>query len=468
MEQVHYLLLRWRLLGARYPQLAYLGACRHMQAADDTTGAAILKDAIARHVPVAAACPDPDRAVMVCGTLGGGGAERQIVNTALELQARANAQVTVLCQNLSVGSNDFFRQQLVDAGVSVAEVPRTPWSCAAGWRDRVSWRASGLGQHGLSDIVRIAAALREFAPSVVHAWLDEMNVKAGLAAAAAGVPRIVLGGRSVAPWRFAIYRPYLRHGYRLLCADPRVSLLNNSRAGAHDYARWLGVAPERIRVVRNGLALDELERPGADAVRRWRHAHGLPPGGPTVGGIMRFTEEKEPLLWVHAVAMVLESNPGAAAVLVGNGPLLARACRLAKRLGLADRIRFTGLVRGPAIAIAAMDVLLLSSRYEGLPNVVIEAQAMGVPAVVTRRGGSAEAIEAGVTGWAVDELTPAALAAPVNRILADSGWARAARGRAPDFVRERFALQRMLRETLQVYGETFRPAKSEAAGRGDV
>ena len=394
----------------------------------------------------------PAGIVIVCGTLGSGGAERQIVNTALGLRSRGCTAITILCQNLASGVNAFFASQLSEAGVEVIELKRAEWSSGAPLGERIAWRTSGIGQHGVSDVLAMAQFFHNRRPAVVHAWLDEVNIKAGMAAIAAGVQRIVLSGRSVAPWQFPIYRPYLRYGYQLLSMEPTVLMLNNSEAGAADYLHWLGRPAGQIRVLRNGLATDASSLPCPSAASTWRKETGLNAEALTVGGIMRFTEEKGPFLWVRTAAAVLAARPDTTFVLVGDGPLRHAAMRLARRLGLGERLRLPGLDRQPELAIANMDVLLLTSRCEGLPNVVIEAQAMGVPAVVTSRGGSPEAVDEGITGWSVDVLEPQALAERVIAVLDSDSWRAAARARGPLFVRERFGLERMLDETLDCYG----------------
>jgi glycosyltransferase involved in cell wall biosynthesis len=124
----------------------------------------------------------------------------------------------------------------------------------------------------------------------------------------------------------------------------------------------------------------------------------------------------------------------------------------ARREGIADRVIFAGEMADPKPALAAMQVFLLASREEGLPNVVIEAQAQSVPVVTTRAGGAPEAIDPDKSGIVVDRADPAALATEVLRVLDNRAWAEAASTRARAFVAERFGEARMLDETLRQYG----------------
>src|SRR5207247_3851883 len=97
-------------------------------------------------------------------------------------------------------------------------------------------------------------------PQIVHTWLDDINIKGGVAALLAGVPKIVVGTRSLAPNNFALFQPYMREGYRVLARSPNVCLLNNSEAGARDYERWIGIPKGSFKVVRNGFDFSAWER----------------------------------------------------------------------------------------------------------------------------------------------------------------------------------------------------------------
>ena len=111
-------------------------------------------------------------------------------------------------------------------------------------------------------------------PRVVHGWQDGVGLAAGFAALAVGVPRIIVAGRNVRPANFSYYRPYMHAAYRLLAAEPRVILCNNSEAGARDYAAWLGIDPARIEVVRNGIDDDRVRRIQGAEVKAFRSRVG--------------------------------------------------------------------------------------------------------------------------------------------------------------------------------------------------
>ena len=385
--------------------------------------------------------------VLACGSLGPGGSERQVVTTANALAERMpDLGVRIVCMFLSPPPQDFYRP-LVRPGIAVSSLPALDATTPA-----LAALAQGLPME-LRDVARYVAFFHATKPSIVHAWLDEINVKAGLAALIAGVPRVVLSGRSVAPSNFRLFRPYMASGYRRLLADPRVTALNNSAAGVADYRIWLDQPEANIQVLQNGLELDAFRRVDVPAARaRLRARLGIAPDAQVVGTISRLYEEKRPLLWIQAAAALAHVHASCQFVYVGDGILAGEAKALAGSLGIASRCHFVGYQADAAEWAAGFDVFLLTSRKEGLPNVLIEAQALGVPVVTTDAGGASETLVPGVTGWVVDSGEAIALAERLATVLDDDAWRARARTDAPAFVASRFSIDRMLAETLRVYG----------------
>lgn len=299
----------------------------------------------------------------------------------------------------------------------------------------------------------------------MHAWQDSTNLTAVVAALLAGVPRIVLCTRSVRPDnpRRRLKR-FMKEGYQAVLDHPAVVLTNNSRAGANDYADWLGFDPENIQVVYNGIDFDRLER-SADAVetRQARRNLGIPPNAPVLGGVFRMSEEKRPLLWVDVAAAVARQNPAAHFIVCGDGPMRIDMAERAAALGIGDRFHLPGPQSNIASWYKAMDVVMLTSRHEGLPNVLLEAQCLGVPVVAPDVGGMSETVRQGVTGWTIRDAGAEDLAERVMFCLSDTAWISRARAEAPAFVKGRFSVATMLRENLRVYGVPEHPPfRSEA------
>lgn len=402
--------------------------------------------------------PIPGRLAAVTGSLGPGGSEGQLAGTLIGLAARGWEDITLLHERFMHPPNDFHLSRLKATPVVVEQL--VPLHL----HDLDKWSSDGqliklLALNGpLTDLgSRILAYVLEFKrirPEVVHTWLDEINVSAGLAAAVVGVPHIVLSCRSLNPENFAFFRPYMRPLYRALVRLPNIVMLNNSDAGARDYERWLGLSEGKVRVVHNGfdfsslLATAELNAL-ASAVRS---RLGIAGDAKVIGTVMRFSEEKRPLLWLEAAAAVHASEGSAQFLVVGDGSMREEIEAAIKQYGLSHAVHLVGYQEHIAASIAAMDVFLLTSRVEGLPNVLIEAQTLGVPVVTTLVGGVAETFQNGVTGLAVNEASGPALAAALLAILRDSHFMARTRELAPTIARDRFSLDQMLEGTLRAYG----------------
>lgn len=407
----------------------------------------------------------PGPVVFACPTLVAGGAERQIVSTAIGLRERGVPEVIVLVSRLrDPPGNDFFLRHLLEAGVSVREL-ESPVDSAEDWASLPTSTATArrardvrealqtLPAELLQDVMDLTTVLEELQPAVLHCWLDYSNVRAGLAGLLAGVPRILLSGRNVSPVHFAyIHKPYMRAAYRLLAERQEVRLINNSRGGALDYGRWLGLPLNRFEIIYNGVSLDETSRASPEAAREFRLRHDIPEGASLIGGLFRFSEEKRPLAWLQVAATVIATRPKTYFLLFGQGPLAPQMGRFLRDLGLGGRIRIAPPTQESLLAISAFDILLLTSRWEGTPNVAIEAQALGTPVVASGGGGVSESLSPGVTGRFVETGRVQDLAQAVIELL-DHPQMRAAMGAAgPGFIHQRFSQDRMIDETCALYG----------------
>jgi colanic acid/amylovoran biosynthesis glycosyltransferase len=193
----------------------------------------------------------------------------------------------------------------------------------------------------------------------------------------------------------------------------------------------LGCPPEKVRVFRMGVALDTFEfRP--------RRAEGAPVSLLSVG---RLVEKKGFEFGLRAFAGALHAHPGLRYDIAGDGPLREPLERLARELGLAERVRFHGrLLRSEVEQLRRRANILLAPSVtdgegdqEGIPVVIMEAMASGIPVISTRHSGIPELVVDGETGLLAPERDAPALVAALDRLLAESELserlARAARER---------------------------------------
>ncbi|WP_424955852.1 glycosyltransferase [Hyphomicrobium sp. 1Nfss2.1] len=303
------------------------------------------------------------------------------------------------------------------------------------------------------DVLRLYWEFRTLRPEIVHAWLDWCNVRAGLAAALAGVPRIIVSGRNLSPRHFTLDADYFHPAYTALAAmsERRLALINNSQAGADDYAAWLGLPNHRIKVVRNGVQFSEGSRPSRQKALSIRALLKIAPSVPLIGGMFRFEEEKQPALWLRTAKHVATAIPEAQFVLYGQGGLRGEMEKIVRDLDMGSRVHFGGVVSPSTDALAPCDLLLLTSRGEGTPNVLLEAQWLGIPVVTTNAGGAGEAVVDGVTGKVVRSNDEASISAAVVEVLADETFRRRAGTEGPAFVSSTYGMDRMIRDTLDLY-----------------
>lgn len=207
--------------------------------------------------------------------------------------------------------------------------------------------------------------------------------------------------------------------------------------------------PEDYVVIRSGIELDRFGCPqrSAESVRA---ELGVPSGAPVVGTVTRLSPQKAPLDFVQAMGLAAQHRPDAYFVMVGDGPLRRQVEALASQLGLCGRLILTGLRRDVPELMNAFDIFVLSSLWEGLPRVLPQAMAFGLPIVATAIDGNAEAVQDGVNGLLAPPGKPAALGQSVLNLLENPQLARQMGEAGRKWVEE-FGAKRMVDQIADLY-----------------
>jgi glycosyltransferase involved in cell wall biosynthesis len=363
--------------------------------------------------------PARTRVAYVIGELGKGGAEYQLVELLRHLDRGVwDPHLTVLSQG------GYWADEVRRLDVPVVELPRR-------------------GHRDLGRAVELRRTLARIGPGVLHTVLWAANCYGRLAAIGLGIPRVVTAERNVVVrprWEVVVER----------LLDPLTDVyLVNAAAVARELERH-GLPATKMRVVRNGVDLGRFPRFSVERDQA-RAALGFPPGRRLLAQVGRLAPQKDYPTYLRAAAVLAAHHSDVDFLVVGAGPEREALERLANELGIGHRVRWLGLRHDVPAILAAVDVLVLASRFEGLPNVVIEAMAAGAAVVATDVGGCRELVESGAEGTLVGPGRPDAIATAVSALLGDEdgrrSMVRAARAR----VEREFSVEAMTRRTCAVY-----------------
>jgi glycosyltransferase involved in cell wall biosynthesis len=324
---------------------------------------------------------------------------------------------------VAVGSEGPFVGLLRSAGLEVFLVP-------------------GLGRaidpfSDLKAVGKLRALLRRWKPDLVACHTAKAGLVGRLAALWAGIP----AQYTVHGWQFAQGISFIQ---RLLVLMVETALASVTQTiitvseSDRQMALWYRVArPGRIVTVHNGMPL-------------------LPPAPAATGlseirliMVARFQPQKDHET-LFAALEVLDDLPWSLH-LVGDGPHLGRWVSWVNQRGWRARVVFHGLSHEVPALLAASDIFVLASRWEGFPNTILEAMRSGLPVVASDVGGVSEAVEEGRTGFLVPAEDPAALAAALGRLMGDLALRRELGACGRQRFEAEFTFDRMLEKTERVW-----------------
>jgi glycosyltransferase involved in cell wall biosynthesis len=310
----------------------------------------------------------------------------------------------------------------------------------------------------LKEQLRFARDIKRNRIQIVHTYGFYPNVFAVSAARLAGIPVIVASIRDSGD----VWTPMQRRVQKFMCrlAD---CIVVNAEAVRQRLIED-GYPQEKVTVIPNGVHLSRFARNGNSS--RLRNDLRLPPHAPLVAVLSRLDRVKGLEYFLEATTIVCRRFPEARFLIVGDDQAVDRPYKrelegYAVRLGLGERVVFTGFRLDVPEVLSEITVSVLPSLSEGLSNVLLESMAAGVPVVATRVGGNPEVVEEGVTGLLVPPRDPQALASAMCRLLENpelaSRFGRAGRQR----VTEHFSIERMVQETERLYLRLLRRASDE-------
>jgi len=310
----------------------------------------------------------------------------------------------------------------------------------AGDLETLGIRVRVIGQRGAARALRLARQLKKDEIDLVHSWLFIANGYAAAATRGGKTLPLITSARNCKV-QGRISRLVNRYAFQSSHA-----IVVNSRDVEAYIVKHYEAPPDRIEVIHNGVDTE-----------RFHPNRGVPPEGPPlVVNIGRMVQQKNQDLFLDAAAELHRSMPEVRFMIVGDGPLRAHLEQRAAGLGLSSVLSFPGERRDTDEILRRASLFWLTSRWEGMPNVVLEAMASGVPVIATDVGGTRELIDDGVEGHIVAPGDRTAIVERARALLQDTSRredaAGAARRRA-----ETFSPDEMARRFEDLYDRLLEP-----------
>jgi glycosyltransferase involved in cell wall biosynthesis len=384
----------------------------------EVNGSAVATGASAGRVPL-----------RVCHVASGdlwAGAEVQMATLLRALARRSDLRLFAILFN-----EGRLAEEIRAAGVPVMVIPESRHSVLG-----IVARARDFTRRERIDILHAHGYKENF----VAAWVSRLSDVAHVVRTQHGAPEPYTGWkRAKQVLTEALDRFTTRYVTdRVICVSRRLA-----RRMRH-YA-----APQQLVTVHNGIEVERVHSPLTPAEARRRL--GLPETAEVVGTAGRLVPVKRLDIFLQAARWLANARPETHFVIAGSGPEEARLRGLANSLGLTERVVFPGYRNDVHDVLRAMDIFVISSDHEGLPMVLLEAMALGVPVVSRAVGGIPEVIEDGRSGLLVGTAEPEALAVRCAALLADAGERELIAARAATRVASEFSAQRTADEILRLY-----------------
>lgn len=300
-----------------------------------------------------------------------------------------------------------------------------------------------------SDFAACAAILRDLRRNgpfnVVHGHSSKGGALARLSAAMMGCARVYT------PHCFRTLDPTLRWPGRALYGAAELALSSLADAiivvsqDEFAHAVRVGIPRSKLHLVHNGVAGPQRSDRAA-----LRMQLGLKDDEVCVGFLARYVPQKAPERMIEVAARLDSELPPFRIAMVGNGPLESRLRTQAAATGVAERVIFAPGSMGPQV-MSAFDIFAMPSAYEGMPYVLLEAAAAGVPTVATAVGGVRSVVEPERNGFIVPNWDAREFSERLSRLIRDEEL-RSRMGRDAREICKAFTIDRMVRETLCVYG----------------
>jgi len=365
--------------------------------------------------------PHNTKILFVIGQLGIGGAERQLVYLASHLD---KSRYEVLVCSLSAEAP--LCPLLENSGIPTVILPQ-------------------VMHPDLTRPFKLYHLIKSFQPDLIHSYLFVANTWSRIVGSMQNIP-VILSERSSEP-----KKPFFITEINRLLSPLGTCVIANSQAGAHRIIQNKEFDPKKVFVIHNGLPLDNYLSLSNNNKHRLCAELGLSEQSRMIGIIARLSFPKNHKLLFDAFQLIQEQYKDIYLLCIGDGPLRDELNIYARKLGIQDSVIFTGIRNDIPECLSMLDVLVLPSLWEGLPNVILEAMAAKCPVIASDVGGVKEVITDGVTGWLTRPGDKYQLAEKIYFVLTNPSHVEKVKILANNFVMQNFSIDRMVAETEKIY-----------------
>lgn len=301
---------------------------------------------------------------------------------------------------------------------------------------------------------RIYSKIKKAKPDIVHTHLFKSDIHGRFAARLARVPVVISTLHNCNNWA---KNPILGriYGANARLADYIIAVSEEVR----DYSiRYSHLDPKKITTIANAIPLARF-RDSSCAGGRIRQEFNIPSSASVIGIVARLTEQKDHDNFLHAAQKILNDAPETYFLIVGDGPLAASLKKLAVSLDIQNSTIFCGNRQDIPAVMAALDILVFSSRWEGLPVALLEGLASALPVVATNVGGIPGVIQNGITGFLVPPADPDALAYSCNTLIRDTALRERIGKAGCAHVQANYTMDGMVNKTISLYQSLLQKSK---------
>lgn len=366
----------------------------------------------------------PRQLALIITELEVGGAERCLTNLVLGLDRRVFAPAVYSLWHRPAADRAEFVTKLEAADVPVHFVGlRKTWQLYQGLR-------------------RLRLLLARQRPELIQTFLFHANVLGTFLGRRLHVRRIVQGIRVAdrSTWRMITERTAARSADAIVCVSESVANFASAE---------MGISRTKLRVIPNGIDVGASRDMSPADLREL----GVLPGRRAIVVVGRLHRQKGIDWLLQVVPRLLATVPDVDIVLVGKGPEHDRLVQQARSVGIADRVHFCGWRPDVPAILRSASLLMLPSRWEGMPNAVLEAMAAGLPVVATRAEGVTELLGPLAPHQIVEFADDEALLAKSASILRDASLAQQLGQENQSRATAEFSLQAMIARYQQMYKE---------------